>query len=63
MEEKIIAKINEEIAEHIELRKEHGAGDQNVVAHAAKLAGMIEVLSMMTGKQYKQTSEGLVEVK
>lgn len=59
----IIAKINEEIAEHIELRKEHGAGDQNVVAHAVKLAGMIEVLSMMTGKQYKQTSEGLVEVK
>lgn len=63
MEEKIITAINAEIEEHAELRRELGTWHQDVMAHSAKLEGMIEVLSMVTGKKYRQTREGLVEVK
>ena len=58
----LIAAINSEIAEHIELRKEFGAGNQNVVSHSAKLSGMVEALEIITGVHYRQTPEGLVRI-
>lgn len=57
----LIAAINIEIAEHIELRKEFGAGSQNVVSHSTKLSGMVEALEILTGNHYRQTAEGLVQ--
>ena len=59
--EALIAAINIEIAEHIELRKEFGAGSQAVSYHSAVLGGMVDALEILTGKHYRQIPEGLVQ--